>query len=719
MATTLNVDKEAVRGDYDVTEKENSLQDAVNDGAQFIERCRDAYDTRNCLWDGQSDDARKHGDDLGAEPFPFEGASDVRIHLVDEVVNDHRRILQTSLMRSQVQATPIESKDAPASAARTTLLKWAIYTKLAESFRAEVSLLANWQELYALSVMAVTWQQEIRMTRETLTLEELQAIEAKALQQQGAEESQAGTGELAQALFDETREDEVAAHLMTMWPALKKGPARQAVRDLRTTGQCEVPQPIVIKNEPKWSALRVFRDVFWPANTCDVQSAAWVAFREAITEAELKKRVLTDDYDEDEVDEVIARCQGKTVLDSVKVEDNSKTSVIDDMKDLYEIISMYEKETDEDGYTTINVCVFCPGSGGGALSEYPLSYDHGEYPFTEFVRDRTERILIENKGVSDVVASEQDQVKTSRDFRTDRASVAINPPKVVPMGRATSDLIFGPGKTLRERRPGDLRWMEPPRFDADTVQLELQVRQAVNDYFGRLVEGVNPTRQALYAQNMTDNWLAGFRKVARQTLSLCEQYLSDEEIMRITGVPVRTIRDPQEKAREYDFQLEFNAQDLNLEMVLKKLEVVNKAILPADTMGVIDRAFIVEWAMRAVDPSLAQGAVRSQQAASNAEITDEQNEFTKISSGVEPQMAESGQNFALREKVLLDIVQKNPNIQKRLQVDEIFRAMIENRLKHFQFQLQQQKNAQIGRVGTAPTLEGPTGNGAPTQPGGY
>ena len=107
---------------YDVKEKESALQEAVNDAAAFIERCRDAYDTRNCLWDGQSDDARKHGDDIGEEPFPWEGASDVRIHMVDEVVNDNRRILQTSLMRSQVQTTPLESKDAPAAAAKTRCL---------------------------------------------------------------------------------------------------------------------------------------------------------------------------------------------------------------------------------------------------------------------------------------------------------------------------------------------------------------------------------------------------------------------------------------------------------------------------------------------------------------------------------------------------------------------------------------------------------------------
>ena len=258
--------------------------------------------------------------------------------------------------------------------------------------------------------------------------------------------------------------------------------------------------------------------------------------------------------------------------------------------------------------------------------------------------------------------------------------------------------------------------MEPPRFDPDTVQLEEQVRRSVNDYFGRMAEGVDPTRQSLYAQNMTDNWLAGFRKVARQTLSLCEQYLSDEEIMRITGVPLRTIRDPQEKAREYDFQLEFNAQDLNLEMVLKKLKVINKAVLPGDTMGIIDRAFIA-MGDAGDRPDLAEGAVRSQQTATNAEIEDEPMSLPRSRAGSNRNGGERTELWAApagadRHRA------ENPNIQRPMQGDQIFTAMIQNRLKHFQFQLQQQQNAQIGRVGAAPTLEGPRGAAATAAPAG-
>ena len=136
--------------------------------------------------------------------------------------------------------------------------------------------------------------------------------------------------------------------------------------------------------------------------------------------------------------------------------------------------------------------------------------------------------------------------------------------------------------------------------------------------------------------------------------------------------------------------IDFNASDLNSELTLAKLKTINEVILPADTMGVIDRAAYIQWGMRAVDPNLAQDVLVSQQQAANQEITDEQSQFAKLFSGTEPDMQQGGQNFALRLQTLQGIIQRNPNVQKRYAVDQIFKAMVDARMKHFNFQLQQQ-----------------------------
>ena len=385
---------------------------------------------------------------------------------------------------------------------------------------------------------------------------------------------------------------------------------------------------------------------------------------------------------------------------------DAAVTVIDEMKGMVEVFCFYRRVTDEDGYTTIWVSEFTPGCEEKYKEDYEQSYAHREYPFIEFVHNRTERILIENRGVAEMCDTQQVEVKTQRDYRSDRSSIAILPPVKVSQSRPNMKLTFGPATQVPVRRPDDVEWMNPPESDADTVMLEKEIKADVANYFGRWAETVHPTRQALYAQKLTDDWLGGFRKVLRQTVTLCRQYLSNEEFARITGVPLPfAIESDLVMPESFDVILDFNAGDLNMEATLQKLKVVNEVILPADTMGVIDRAKYVQWGMRAVDPSMAEDVVRPQEAAANAEIEDEQVQYAKLFGGTEPEMKPQGQNYALRLQVLQTILQRNPNVQQRYNGDEIFRKMMDARMKHFNFQLQQQQNAQIGRMGAAPALQ--------------
>ena len=83
-------------------------------GALLVERARNV---RFCEWSGQSPDGRKHGDDLGVEAMPFEGAADSRIPLADGIINDKVALSVQAFFRSQVQAVPIETSDGPRAAA--------------------------------------------------------------------------------------------------------------------------------------------------------------------------------------------------------------------------------------------------------------------------------------------------------------------------------------------------------------------------------------------------------------------------------------------------------------------------------------------------------------------------------------------------------------------------------------------------------------------------
>jgi hypothetical protein len=124
-----------------------------------------------------------------------------------------------------------------------------------------------------------------------------------------------------------------------------------------------------------------------------------------------------------------------------------------------------------------------------------------------------------------------------------------------------------------------------------------------------------------------------------------------------------------------------------------------------DSFGVIDRVGLIKYMFQAVDPNMASMLIQDIGAATQQEQEDEQAAFAKISAGAEPPLKEGGQNAQVRLQTLQGIIQSNPAVQQRYQSDEIFRKMIDARAQAFQFQLQQQQNAVIGRTGAQPALQ--------------
>ena len=695
-----------IEGERDVEVKDlhAELEQAVADAGQFILQCATDYEVRHCLWAGQDDDGRKHAANLNAPVFPWEGSSDTRIRLADEIVNDGVKLKMAATKRAVMSGGPVESSDTVTSSAVTTFMKWLAASRMQGNQRRELPLLANWMDAYGLSVLAVTWDEEQRVNRRVVSLAELtagvaaQGAEIMALREQGtevlaqAEEDFRRAAMMLQALNDPNFDADSGAWLSELFAGLKPGMARRAAAALRTKGECVVPEFKVVRSQPLWTACQVFRDIFFPANTTDLQRAPWIAWRESLTPVELKGRMVTEDYDAEVVEECEVH-EGLSVLDTVRMVRADKV-LIDDMTGRVEIFTFYRRVVDEDGFTTIVGTVTCPGVDR-PLVEFELDEVYADYPFVDFCWNRTERVLLQNRSVPTLAESSQAEIKMQRDFRSDRTSLTILPPVKVPMSRANDKLELGPAVRVPERRAGEIEFMRMPTFDPDSVGLEERVRRDVNDYFARAVDGVSPIRQQMYAQADTDNWLGGLALAWRMTLRLAMAYIP-QEFERVTG-------EAPPEGVEFDVLLDFNAADLNVDYVLKKLDVIQKGILPMDTMGVVDRVGLVEWSMRSVDPTLSRQVVRKADVAANSEIEDETMQFTKIAAGVEPEMKE-GQNYALRAQVLEQILQKNPQLTQRYQSDEVFRGMVEARLKHFNFQVQQGQNAQIGRLGAMPAL---------------
>ena len=691
--------------DYDQDEPDRDtkywvgeLTQASTDGSWFSSVRSRNYNTRMALWDGQSSDGRKWATNYGKNVFPWEGAADSRIRLADLVCNRETQLCLTSTFAARLQMMPVESTDAMSRTAAESVLKWMLFTHCASDLRRELELALNIRATYGLAIMGVFWKTTTRIEEKSISLEDI------IVMAQEAGDPNSPLAMFIGAILDPLQE-EVAIELAEQF-ALGTGTAAN-IRKLREGGTVEYTEPYVFESKPEWTALEPFNDVIFPTATYDLQRAPWIARREMVTCEELEERTLTEGYPQ-EFYEKAENYKGSSLWPVYSQQNqNRRDSILwQDHRDLIEIWHVYSKETDEKtGATKVMCRVMHPNVDIFAKEEIS-PYTHGEYPFIELARERVSRCILEARGIPEIVSTMQAEIKTQRDYRTDRAGIAILPPMRVPANRGKLDIILGPAVQIPERRPNEFGWMQPPPFDQGTIEIERAVRRDVNEYFGIAGEGVDPNYVALVTQHTVDRWLRDFKAIITQTYQLMQQYMLPVQILRVSGGQALPFQADRESIQgKFDLMVDWDSRNLDAEALGVKLNYISQAIVPMDVAGVIDRAGLVKFIMAAVDPNLADLLVRDPGPAAAIESNEEQLAFTKIAAGTEPELPGEGQNHQLRAQVLQGIIQANPALQQRYQQDEIFRNMIDARLKGFNFQLQQQQNAQIGRQGTLPALQ--------------
>jgi hypothetical protein len=677
-----------------ITEIIGDIDQADADGASYIQRKLRNFNTRYCIWPGQTEDGRKHAGAYGKKIFPWDGAADTKIFLSEQIIRERVIALVNAFFKARIQVQPVESMDIDKRTAAETVLKWLMFQHCLDDLRREVRLAAEIRETYGLAVMAIDWEQQTRVEVKSFSMEDAMAM----LQESQDPNLQA----LLEVVLDPEQE-ELAAQLMgEVIPALG---STTKVRQFREKGIVEWDEPYIFSSKPVVRALEAWEDIIFPIQTDSIQRASFVARRELLNEVELRERANLEGWDKEWVEKAVKH-KGEMKRIHLNVH-RSDQFLYEQLRDLIEIWHVYRKELDErTGAVKVTRTVISYSITDKAAVHDIMPYHHGLYPFVELPRERNTRPLLESRGIPEIVQTAQEEIKVQRDFRVDRASISILPPLKTPAARGKFDLVLGPAMQIPERRPGEISWMQPPAFDQGSIEVEAATRADIDRYFGRMTEAVNPNMAMLHMQELVDSWLIDMKLVSVQIMALAQQYMTPEEVARITGnAQLAFNASPQDIRGRFDITAEFDARLLDNEALGAKLEYLAKILVPMDSFGVIDRAGLVKYMFQAVDPNLAGMLVQDIGKATQAEIEDEQTAFAKIAAGTEPPLKEGGQNAQVRLQTLQQIIQSNPAVQQRYQQDEIFKKMIDARAQAFQFQLQQQQNAVIGRVGSQPALQ--------------
>jgi len=667
------------------------------------------YDTRHCVWPGQSADQRKNAVRSGdTQPFPWKGASDLRVHVVDEIINHGVAIDVMALAKANVRAVAVEGGDLAKAAIVSNFMRWLVLSQMTE-LPDEAEVLANYRRERGLGILGVFWDSRVQKTQQKISLAEI-----------------ADTApDVATAIQNGLFPEEIATLLRQFFPEISAKKAKRMVKELAENGETTVPFTIQQVNRPMVRAYAVGEDIFLPPNTTDLQSARSI-FRKALLSPEAaREKVISEGWDKDYVEDAIEHCIGAAEMTPQFTTGNVDTrfgterlgvSSSDIPAGLIEFVYAYERLSDEDGVPGIYCTVFCPSlhlaNDQEAEKQYAkhelLGYRDGEYPFVEFPIEKLSRFLLDTRGQPEVLRGDQDAIKTEVDARRDNASLSTCPPVTHPVGREPGRI--GPGAMVSERRPGEYGYMAVPPAPQASVEIQGNIEARTRKYAGRpTAEDTTNEWQVKQQKQIAYGWLNKWQIVFRKVFTLHMQYGPDEEFYRVIGQQ----SDKPSKFNKadfngkYDLYLAYDVLNNDPEMWQAKIKAMGEVAAQFDRNGQVDYSKLLQKAFDMIDPILAEDVLVPQEMAAQKEVTETQGDISRMWAGVDLDAPQTGINPELRLQVIknwMTGVPDNPavDVQARVMADESLRKRIERYSQQLQFQLDQRENAQIGRIGTTP-----------------
>jgi len=700
----------------------------------------DMESTRFCRWEHQSPDGLKHKEvyENQEEPKPFDGASDMRVRTADMLINEDVMLLVLSAMRAQVNFKGTESTDTKRAGNMTIVMRWVIRNWGVKWIK-ELLKLANYftADSPAVALLGICWRRETALKMQTLTVDELmelyltQVVEALEEQSQADQtnEQMAGAtvdieGQALQAAEDfkialgseEFGTDILAAKLAEFFPGIRATRAKKVIKELREKGKAAFPVPYTKQDGPDLQAKRLNEDWFIPLNTTDFQKARVYFEAEWLTKTQIIERKISQGWSDKFVEAVIGELQkdgtrqggheGEAAFpDYVRDESNqivARSSVF--YKGLYQILTAYYTATNEDGVPGKYFIVFHYQADIAAMKRQLIDYAHGGYPGHVFQREVLTSRLCDSRGIAELAGTYQGLMKVYCDSFGDHAQIAGVPPIITRNRQRMGALHIRPLLELQAKRDGDFAFMKPPEYPRTVVDMVKELRRQTDEYFGRTNPDVAPDLVQLQKEFKVLWWLINLRQGLVQVFQLCQQYMPDEMIQRITNKKGEQILKSREEIQgNFDLDLQFDPRDLDPEYLEKLFKTITN-LLAVDRDKTMRTAPLIASVLWRLSPDLADAALVDLDQANAEETADEIKAYQQIRTGIEPDLPDDGSiNYELRLQLYQNMEEMNKDIYRSMPPDQL--KIFQSRLQRMQVLAQQfGENVQIGREGGARAL---------------
>jgi hypothetical protein len=424
-----------------------------------------------------------------------------------------------------------------------------------------------------------------------------------------------------------------------------------------------------------------------------------------MTAQELRNKISSNGWDKDWVEYVIENC--KEAGDPLRLERRNQftyTTVTYDASELYEVIYGYQRLIDEEDNSEGIYCTVFHREVYGKqevpdYAKFELMNGYEDYPFVVTKLSEDNKRLYDIQSVPEMLKGIQWQVKTERDSRIDRNSLATMPPIMHPVGNAPSD--WGPGRYVPYRRAGEFQFGPVPQYNPGSMEMEQTQLAQADKIIGLDIN--NPLSQ-IQQQYFVDKFLTHVRDVLRLAYKCFQRFGPDQVFFRVTGVsdPQRYSKgDPNEN---FDIIINYDVMQNDPDNIEAQITQFS-TLLQLDRNGRMDVDMLLELAASAINPVVADSILRPAGQAADQITKQVTDDLSKIYAGIEVGARPNGAQIAMQ--VIQSYVQQ-PDVSQRLQSDQAFQARFQKYAQQYQFQMTQAQNAQIGRIGTAPAAMGDT-----------
>lgn len=660
----------------DINALSNAYDTCLVDLDYYFESCLRSYNDRRNIWDGKSDDLRKNG----ANAFPWQGASDQEVNVIGERIDLYVALFDQALSRSHIKAFPTSMAAMPKAAVVSGFLKW-MRSSYIPDFKRQMELGGNYLMEKGIMVTYVGWNREKRTYLQSVNLRDIEQA----------------SPELVEMILSEQDDEMLIEMLQGSFPDLSKKRAKKAIKDLREKGNAEIPLARQTVDCPVVYSCAPDGEVMFPSYISDPQRAPYMFWRTFLTSQELEKKVTNEGWDRKWVDYAIENLRGKDsmYLDGEKVKTQTRLPITDD-NDLVMVVYAYQRLIDEeDGSEGIYCTVFHPQSDGYAKHELLNGYD--DYPFVVTRLANDQKRMYEVQTFSDILRGPQMQIKTERDSRIDRASLATLPPIMHPAGRPPSD--WGPGRRVPYRRLGEISFGPIPPRDDGSVESEMSMRAQADRAIGLdLTNPLSTARQQYYIGKFLDH----VKDVLTMAWKLYQRMGPDEIFFQVTGNPNPQVMTKGSPDENYSIMVSFDSLSSDPETSETQLKNM-VSLVQLDRNGILDINKILEFAASSINPIFADYVLQPVEEAQQKIAKNVTDDLAKIFSGIEVPAQPNGAQIAMQ---MVQAYVQQPDVAARAQQDEAFAARLQKYAGQYQFQLQQAQNAEIGRIGTAPAEMG-------------